>query len=655
MGSLGHHIALAFVLVCQINWSYGQKVSTSTFNLQQHDFDSNFASLSGTWDFFYDELLSPEQVKSIKPKDYIQVPGSWHSDKPYPLLGKATYRCEVVITKESHSLMLYISTINTSSKVWINGTLRSSSGLLGSGSKNNQAELTNNYIPLPDHKDTLDLVIQVANYSYFSSGLVSTPIIGKSSSLLKEKNLRNGVENVFAGSLIAMFIYQSLLFFLYNRGKPNLWLALICLVVAVRSMTLNGGSFLLPNLYPNVSFEVWKKLEFGGVYLAVALFPLYVHHLFENSSSKLVVRFFLVLSGLLVTSVLLTPQHVYGQLLDVCHVALILTFIYAVVTIVKAWVKTKSPDSKYIFFGVIASFPFILLEILKNTALVNFNIRFGYLVELGLLVFLIFQVYMLARHYANSYKSLEVINRELEAEIMERTHELVGSNKIKDRLLSIISHDVKSPLNNLRGLISLHYATTLTQQEFNQFIRQIDDNLSSTNSMVENILFWTARQRKGEKVKIENFDLKKLIDDNIEQAQNIAAVKSLSIHHNLDQRHNLESDQGIINFVVRNLIANAIKFSYNGGEIEIEVKKDSKGTTLKIKDQGIGMSEDQVSKLFETDHATSTEGTAAEQGTGLGLNLAREYLQEIRGKLSVFSIERKGSSFEVILPLRFEA
>ena len=77
-------------------------------------------------------------------------------------------------------------------------------------------------------------------------------------------NRSNGIENFFAGSLIAMFVYQMILYFLYHRGKPYLWLALICLGVALRALIVHGGSFLLPNLFPFVSFEIWKKLEFGN-------------------------------------------------------------------------------------------------------------------------------------------------------------------------------------------------------------------------------------------------------------------------------------------------------------------------------------------------------------------------------------------------------
>ena len=645
---IGRYIVFFLFFSACVNLLPGKAQDRSTFNFTKTNFSTDYAWVSGPWEFHYDTLLTPDQLKNTIPTSFLRVPGSWHWNSEYPLRGKATYKCQAVLPHDQTGLLLYISIINSSSKIWINGELRSSSGQLSDNEY--QAELTNNYIPIPDHEDTLEIVIQVANYTYFNSGLVSTPVLGQSSRLIKEKTLRNGIENVFAGSLIAMFIYQFLLFFLYNRGKPNLWLALICLAVAIRSMTLNGGSFLLPNLFPDIPYELWKKIEFGGVYMIVALFPLYVHHLFQSSSSKVVVNFFCVLSTALFIPVIFLPQYQYGQLLDVCHIALVLSFIYAIVTIVRAWIIRKNPDSKYIFFGVIASFPFILLEILKNTALVNFDIRFGYLVELGLLVFLVFQVYILARHYANSYKSLEEINQELELEVKNQTKALVNSNLIKERLLSIISHDVKSPLNNLKGLLSLHDSNALSQADFGKFVKKIDENLGETTSMVENILFWTARQRKGEGIKLEAFDVSSIIDENIKQIKNTSQAKSLNITCDVDSTHSITSDKGIINFAIRNLLANAVKFSHEGGLINIGFIDKNNHCEIIISDAGVGMSEDQVSRLFAPEQVQSTEGTHAEVGTGIGLNLAKEYLEELGGSLKVTSQLKKGSTFTISIP-----
>lgn len=642
---------IAIVILTLSKYSVGQQAS-GIINLKNHNFEINeIAKIAGYWKFYHNELLSPNRLKDDLPFDSIRVPGSWNRQGDYPALGVATYQCKVLLPKNQYGLSLYIGTINSSAKIWVNGTIRTETGIVSANKKIQKPELRNITINLPENTDTLELIIQVANYSYFSGGISSTPLIGMSTALINKQQKNNGVENVFAGSLIAMFIYQIILYFLYNRGKPNLWLAVICILVALRSMVLNGGSFLLPNLFPIVPFEIWKKIEFGGVYLITAIFPLYIHHLFYSFSSKKAISFFIVAAILLVIPVVFTPQYIYGQLLDVCHVVLVLSFIYAIYTVSKAWIH-KNPDAKIIFFGVLASFPFILLEILKNSFLINLNFSLEYLVELGVLVFLLFQAYILARHYANSHKSLEEINRELESEIEERTSELVVSNNIKEKLLSVISHDVRSPLYTLQSVISTYNSNILTKDEFDRFIKQIEGDLNATTGLVDNILYWTANQRKGDTINIEKVDLHKLVEENIQQLNSTARKKSIDVVHNLPEKFMLKTDRGIINFILRNLITNAIKFSHPNGKINIQLTDNDSAISLRVIDEGVGMTQEQIDQLFNSDSVQSTVGTKSEKGTGIGLNLGREYLQKMGGSIKVESIKDKGSTFEVIIPIR---
>src|SRR5690606_31108196 len=142
------------------------------------------------------------------------------------------------------------------SKIWVNDILRSASGNVCNDPMCFEAALETIYVSIPEHTDTLEIVIQVANFAYFRSGIVSVPRIGLSKDIIAYKNGRNGIENFFAGILIAMFVYQIILYFLYTSGKPNLWLALICLGVGLRSLVLSGGSFFLPGLFLDVSYEI---------------------------------------------------------------------------------------------------------------------------------------------------------------------------------------------------------------------------------------------------------------------------------------------------------------------------------------------------------------------------------------------------------------
>ncbi len=598
--------------------------------------------LYGGWEFYWNALLTPDQITPSTPFHYVDVPGSWHRQGDYSLLGYATYRCKFKLPKEFNGLSIYCPVINSASKIWLNGKLVGSGGLVGTDGEHYRGALKGILFSIPDNSADNELVIQVANYSYFSSGFPRTPIIDQTSEILANINRTNGVENFFAGCLIAMCIYQLILYFLYARGKPYLWLALICLGVALRALIVHGGSFLLPNLYPDVPWEVWKKLEFGSVYGITALFPLYVYHLFIDHSPKRPLYFFVVIGCMLLISVIVTPQYFYGKLLDVAHLMLLLGFIYAFYSIAKAW-RAGNHDARIILVGVFASFPFILLEIFQNSILIQANIQLDYLVEIGVLVFLVFQIYLLANHYAESYQNLERI-------VDERTGQLVTANTVKDRLLSVVSHDIKSPLNSLRGILQIYNSGAIQKEEFDHFARSLEDDLNKTSMLVENILYWTAGQLKGVQMKAERFDLFFLVEDNIRLFQTIANHKKISLRHNVEKHFYIHTDRNILNLVLRNLLSNAIKFSFEGSAVEISVLRDERQVTIGVKDEGTGMDPETLRTLVDTEKTVTETGTGDEKGTGLGISLCKEYLRQAGGKLAIESEPGKGSKFIIILP-----
>ncbi len=237
-------------------------------------YEGQVTDLSGQWEFYWNQLLTPDELKDRQPTEWIQVPGAWSNHSEHPMLGYATYRTKVKLTGEQVSQSLYLPMVNTAAKVWINGQWLAKSGKVGTSADSAAGRLSSMIIPIPDHVADIDIVIQVSNFNFYAGGMEGKPVIRETAKLVTEISRRNGVENLFAGCLVALFGYQIILYFLYHRGKPYLWLSLICLGVAIRSMTMHGGSFLLPELFPSVSWEIWKKMEFGSVYAIMALFPL---------------------------------------------------------------------------------------------------------------------------------------------------------------------------------------------------------------------------------------------------------------------------------------------------------------------------------------------------------------------------------------------
>ena len=276
------------------------------------------------------------------------------------------------------------------------------------------------------------------------------------------------------------------------------------------------------------------------------------------------------------------------------------------------------------------------------------NLGFTHLVELGVLVFLLFQVYLLANHYAKSYTSLEVLNQNLEQVVVERTQELTTANTVKDRLLSVMSHDIKSPLNSLRGILQLYKMQAISKEEFGDFAQRIEGDLSKTNLLVENILYWTANQIQGVDVKPEEFDINQVIEENSQLFQTLADNKKITLRNESLKNVIVNADKNILNFVIRNLIANAIKFTTEGGAITILASQSNHKLILRIKDNGIGMDENTIAMLLTTNRNSSTSGTNNEKGTGLVL--CREYLQKIGGSITIESSLGKGSTFTISMP-----
>ena len=181
------------------------------------------------------------------------------------------------------------------------------------------------------------------------------------------------------------------------------------------------------------------------------------------------------------------------------------------------------------------------------------------------------------------------MNVQLEQQVQARTEELSSTNRVKDRLLSVMSHDIKSPLNSLRGILSIYNKGKIEQSEFNYYFKRIEGDLSRTSLLVENILYWKAAQLKGVKVSHENFELNLLLKENVDLFQTIAFNKSVTIRVKPVEEKTIRFDRSILNLTLRNLLANAIKFSHKGGTIWIGYEEQGDCASIHVQDEGVGM------------------------------------------------------------------
>jgi signal transduction histidine kinase len=614
-------------------------VRSQVLNFSDHNFDDGkILPLKGTWEFYWDKLLTPQDLDSHTPT-LVQVPHFWMENDQFDFFGKGTYHVKVKLPdKVNGQLAVYIPFIRCAAKVFVNGSLVDSLGRVGDPD-HYQSKLASLLLAVPEGQE-LDLVIQIANYEFRWGGLI-TFRIGKMSAITGSLQIKNGFDIFFVGSILVMALYLITMYFLYREGYSFLYLALICMAVVLRSLTTEGSSLFLPSLFPDGSWTLWKKIEFFSVYSVVALFPLYVSNVFPQESSKKLDWIFIGLTSILCGVVLFTPHTTYVLLLDVCHVGLLIGFAYACTVSVKAWRK-HNQDAKTLFIGILVAFPFILMEMLKNSAL-QIPIPFTHLVEFGVLSFLLFQVYVLANHYAMTYQELEML-------VKVKTSELTESNEIKNRMLAILSHDVRGPVNMLKATMSLFNKGRLTEQELKPMAQKIEMQAGNVSLLIENILLLVKSQLQGITLNMEVFSLGDWVNSHIPLYTASASEKQIEIKTTVPDDFKVKADKNIVSLVVRNLISNAIKYSYKNSSITISAVIANESIRLSVSDTGKGMPEHQVQSILRPKSSIwSIAGTEKETGTGMGLQLCREYLLKMNTDFEIVSVPDKGTTITIPL------
>ncbi len=240
--------------------------------------------------------------------------------------------------------------------------------------------------------------------------------------------------------------------------------------------------------------------------------------------------------------------------------------------------------------------------------------------------------------------------KEKAAQLELKTSELTELNNLKDKLFSIISHDLKTPIYSLRNLFSNMHKYDVPPEEIKVLLPDILTDLNYTTSLMENLLHWAKSQMKGATINMQLIEVTELIADVKNLLRLQADAKKIYLNSKLEPAVYIYADKDMMNLVLRNLVSNAIKFTPENGEINVGARQTATGVELFVQDTGTGMSEEAAGKLFG-DQFFTTHGTANESGTGLGLILCKEFLRKNGGEISVQTHPGKGSCFTCSLPI----
>lgn len=414
------------------------KAEKGVLDLTQWDTEERVIRLDGEWEFYWEQLLSPQDFKRTMPKsEYMTLPISWNH---YSGNGYATYRL-VISLRENCKLALKIPRIFTAYDLWVNEEFIASAGTVGE----TRETMTPQYLPqlafFEAQEGENEIIIQVSNFYHRSGGVLESIKLGAEKEMLGNQYKSLAFEFILFGSLMIIGTYHLALFLFRKRDLSSLFFGLFCIFVGIRTL-LVGERFLI-YLFPDFNWEIAHKIQTLIFYLGVPLILMFFESVFHSYFSKRVVRISQSFGIIFGCMVLFTPARIFTLFNPVYQIFSILIIIYIVMTFVKLLCK-KEKGVLLIFIGGISLILTSLNDIVFLSVWMNDDsssflrgiFRTGNLSSVGQLIFVFTNSLVLAKKFTMALekeevmsKQLKEVNLHLDQLVLERTGELEKSKK----------------------------------------------------------------------------------------------------------------------------------------------------------------------------------------------------------------------------------
>ncbi len=252
------------------------------------------------------------------------------------------------------------------------------------------------------------------------------------------------------------------------------------------------------------------------------------------------------------------------------------------------------------------------------------------------------------------FKAAELLARvKTHISLKYTTEELVKSNAVKDKLFSIVAHDLRGPVGNLGAALEvlIENLDTFDKDALAEVLIDLKNSASRSYELLQNLLKWARSQSNTIEFIPSAQNLNNIIQENADLLQSSASQKQITLKTEIDGKIEVFADVNMLKTIFRNLLSNSIKFSHQNGSVIVKAKKTGDFAKIIIQDFGVGIKSENIKKLLSAHEHFSTYGTANEKGTGLGLSLCKDFVERNGGKISVESEEGKGTEVFFTLPL----
>lgn len=287
-------------------------------------------------------------------------------------------------------------------------------------------------------------------------------------------------------------------------------------------------------------------------------------------------------------------------------------------------------------------------EILKLEAKSKLEIEANKQLKLGfILLFVVLLCVLVLTYFININRKKEIHINEL---YLTQKQTLEQHNVFKDKIFTIIAHDLRAPVANLKNIFNLLDDELISDEEFTYLKKSLNDQVSSLSLLLDNLLLWAKNQMEsGFVTNKTDVSVNKLIERNKLLFTEIANKKEVTLESKIEDEITLNADTDQLDLIIRNLLSNAIKFSHQNGIVSINASQTNENVILKIKDNGVGMTQETIESIYNN-KIVSKQGTLGEKGTGLGINLTSEFIESNNGTFSINSEPEIGT--EIIIEFK---
>lgn len=609
------------------------KVINGVIDLRNNDFSQNQIALNGNWAIYWGQLLTPENPVP-RQTTYTYFPKHWNytelNGKTLPSKGFATYRVQVLLNSRlQKNLAIKLPDTYCSFKLFVNGQFFAAAGEPGKTKASTTEQWIEQVAELPN-TDTLDLLLQIANFRHSKGGPYKPILIGEKSTLFYDKAADDGFDLLLAGALLMGGLFFLGLFYFGKHDRVILFFSMFCIAYSYR--IIGSDNYVLHSLFPNFPWIIGVHLEYLSLFASFLFFMFYTKYLFPDETNKWLVYTEAILAGILCLVVIIFPPTIFTQLINPFLIVMFSIMLHVFYIYIKAYMNQKL-GAKYALLST-----GILLIIFFMINLKYFNIiqppRF--VLFFGYITFFVLQSLILSFRFA-------FILKEAKAQAEQGL-------KAKNDFLSTMSHEIRTPLNSILGMTNIMLMEKPTEdqkEQLNVLLFSANNLLSIVNDILD------YNKIDAGKIGFESIemDLKNIAQKLIAGFNTLAKDKGIELKLDIDSTLNnhLIGDPTRTSQIIGNLVHNAIKFTKKG-YVALRIKvieQDNQKVRLliEVEDTGIGIASEKQQMIF--DQFTQADNSTSRNfgGTGLGLAISKRLLELQGSDLKLKSETNKGSLF----------